>query len=73
MAVGAEHTKHGDGIGMSGIPSSAPFFQAGLEDKTMTAFDESGADGQTCGECGRIVEWVGSIGEVAVRDTPRRG
>jgi len=39
----------------------------------MAAFDESGADGQTCGERGRIVELVGLIGEVAVRDTPGRG
>ena len=64
--IGFEHPEVGDLVGVSWQPSGASFFEAGLEDMAVTAFDQAGADGQTQAQRAGVIQAVQAVAQVAM-------
>ena len=67
MEIGAERAELAHGVDVDGGPPGTGLFEARLEDVAVTAFDQTGADGQVVGEGRGIVELVGAIAQIAQR------
>ncbi len=64
LEVGAQSAELTEGVSVNFGPPGAGLFEASLEDVSVAAFDQAGADGQVVRQGVGVVELVGAIAEV---------
>ena len=66
MVIGAENTEVSDLVSVFWEPGSAGLFESGLEDMSVSAFDDARADRQAQGQGSWVVQRIESIGQIAM-------